>query len=204
MYRAIHCRTITFEVCVHVFAYITFFRSTDKIEQKIKKTRDDFQRCVNQIDKKAEERIAEIRAMQQQMKANLRTRETGEIEKLEKVKRDLSEKKRDGENVRRVVRTSLDRARHASLMTELLQDGLGHKMEALMKWEGEEEEVEVDVPEIKGGDTAMDANIKAGLLGQVIYNTVSFLLMLGSVFTEAVISRVWDVDVEEYLIRSLR
>ena len=123
-------------------------KSVEVLDNQIKETNEAFNKCVLQIEETADSRIADIKAEEKRLKLDLENRREGEIRKLQKKKDNLESKKKEGENVKQVVRGSLDRARHATLLNHLVHGGLRAKLQDVSQQKGEKLKVIVAQPAV--------------------------------------------------------
>ena len=177
-----------------------------ELDDKIDKTKTIFEDCRNQVDKTAAEKIRDILETQEKMKLDLIVKEKEEIEKLLESKKNLQKKCKDNENLKKVVRTSLDRARHATLLIELVQGGLHHRLEEIKKNKEQPTTLKINLPQIVAHNDKWNLMKQEGLLGNIILNCISSLVIAGSVVAPSISkgSRFMDVNLKECLSQVFR
>ena len=174
-------------------------KSVDVLDNQMKETNQAFNKCVLQIEETATSRIADIKAEEKRLKLELENRREEEIRKLQQKKEYLESKKKEGENVKQVVRGSLDRARHATLLTHLVHGGLRDKLQDVSQKKGEKLKVTVAQPAVSSREAEWMALGKQGLLGCITFKNVNVNLQSGSTCTiSGNVRRLWDVDFENF------
>ena len=135
------------------------------------------------------------------MQADVKTKETEEISKLEEVQEQLELKKKERENIRRVLGGSMDRARHASLLRELVHGGLRNKVQDVKQNFEPPVQLKVNMPQYRENLTEWKKLAEKGLLGGVVYSVMSVLHPVGSA-TAGTGSE--DVDFNEYFSKQFK
>ena len=174
-------------------------KSVDVLDNQIKETNEAFNNCVLQVEETAASRIADIKGEEKKLKLELENRREEELRKLQQKKGDLESKKKEGENVKQVVRGSLDRARHATLLTHLVHGGLKDKLQDVSQQKGETLKVTVAEPAVSSREVEWRALGQRGLLGCITFKNVNVNLQSSSACTiGGDVFRHWDVDLENF------
>ena len=174
-------------------------KSVEVLDTQIKETNEAFNKCVLQVEETAASRIADIKAEEKRLKLELENKREEELRKLQQQKDDLESKKKERENVKQVVRGSLDRARHATLLTHLVHGGLRDKLQDVSQQKGEKLKVTVAQPAVSSREAEWRELGKQGLLGCITFKNVNVNLQSGSACTiGGNVLRHWDVDFENF------
>ena len=97
---------------------------------------------------------------------------------------------------------SLDRARHASLLTQLLQGGLMGKVKAMT--EAKAEMININTPTIQANTTEWNAIAKEGILGQLSSITSTMYLRSGVMTQANQGSKYWNVSFSEFFSQDFK